>query len=193
MSLARFMHALRADLPDIDLDFPHDQRDVIFHRLFQVPPLPRENGRLMTNSHKSQSEKQYLPPAACLCAFSVAVCLRWALGALSLCAVLIVGAESKLARPPSASRARPHASPTTSTSARAPPSARPPACAPPPVPREAHTRARATPLRDRRATPPRRRCPVLGPWRGAAPARGHAGPREMTATLKSQKATHSQK
>jgi error-prone DNA polymerase len=36
MSLARFMHALRADLPDIDLDFPHDQRDAIFHRLFQV-------------------------------------------------------------------------------------------------------------------------------------------------------------
>ena len=40
MSLARFMNALRNDLPDIDLDLPHDQRDTIFQRLFQVERAP---------------------------------------------------------------------------------------------------------------------------------------------------------
>ena len=38
ISLSRFMNALRNDLPDIDLDFPHDQRDTIFQRLFQMLP-----------------------------------------------------------------------------------------------------------------------------------------------------------
>jgi len=38
ISLARFMHAARDDLPDIDMDFPHNQRDEIYARIFATWP-----------------------------------------------------------------------------------------------------------------------------------------------------------
>ena len=38
ISLARFMHAARDDLPDIDMDFPHNQRDEIYSRIFATWP-----------------------------------------------------------------------------------------------------------------------------------------------------------
>jgi hypothetical protein len=38
ISLARFMHAARDDLPDIDMDFPHNQRDEIYLRIFATWP-----------------------------------------------------------------------------------------------------------------------------------------------------------
>ena len=36
ISLARFMHKLRSDLPDIDIDFPYNQRDYIFNNIFKI-------------------------------------------------------------------------------------------------------------------------------------------------------------
>lgn len=38
ISLARFMHAARDDLPDIDIDFPHNQRDAIYAKIFATWP-----------------------------------------------------------------------------------------------------------------------------------------------------------
>jgi len=38
ISLARFMHAARDDLPDIDMDFPHNQREAIYAKIFAAWP-----------------------------------------------------------------------------------------------------------------------------------------------------------
>jgi DNA polymerase III alpha subunit len=38
ISLARFMHAARDDLPDIDMDFPHNQREAIYAKIFATWP-----------------------------------------------------------------------------------------------------------------------------------------------------------
>ncbi len=38
ISLARFMHAARDDLPDIDMDFPHNQREAIYAKIFAMWP-----------------------------------------------------------------------------------------------------------------------------------------------------------
>lgn len=35
ISLARFMSYTRKDMPDIDIDLPHNQREMIYHRIFQ--------------------------------------------------------------------------------------------------------------------------------------------------------------
>lgn len=35
ISLARFMHEGREDLPDVDIDFPHNQRDDIYNKIFE--------------------------------------------------------------------------------------------------------------------------------------------------------------
>jgi len=44
MSLSRFMNALRKDLPDIDIDFPHNERDKIFERIFRL--FPSQSARI---------------------------------------------------------------------------------------------------------------------------------------------------
>ena len=36
ISLARFMHKYRTDLPDIDIDFPYNQREYIFQNIFKI-------------------------------------------------------------------------------------------------------------------------------------------------------------
>ena len=36
ISLARFMHKLRKDLPDIDIDFPYNKRDYIFNQIYKI-------------------------------------------------------------------------------------------------------------------------------------------------------------
>jgi DNA polymerase III alpha subunit len=36
ISLARFMHIQRVDLPDIDIDFPHNRRDEIYEKIFRI-------------------------------------------------------------------------------------------------------------------------------------------------------------
>lgn len=36
ISLARFMHKLRTDLPDIDIDFPYNKRDYIFNQIYKI-------------------------------------------------------------------------------------------------------------------------------------------------------------
>lgn len=38
ISLARFMHVARDDLPDIDMDFPHNQREAIYAKIFSTWP-----------------------------------------------------------------------------------------------------------------------------------------------------------
>lgn len=56
ISLARFMHAARDDLPDIDMDFPHNQRDEIYARIFST--WPQRAARI--SNHVAYGEKTAL-------------------------------------------------------------------------------------------------------------------------------------
>jgi error-prone DNA polymerase len=68
IELARFMNTARQDLPDIDMDFPYNRRDEVYHRIQEAYPglMARISNHILfrqkTATRQALREAGYPPP-----------------------------------------------------------------------------------------------------------------------------------